>query len=339
MHENLLSLIEKSEVFDPHSSRTFQTKIRVKSMDDYRFFLCNCFFHNADNPVGPFVRSMKMFLKQYMKTWASNVSLKSKDFDWEKYSHDIFDFFEGFKWNDIYHGIESGDHESVIRIKANHSALHIRRFGNILAFDVRPTTRQGEHEGALLAIKSLCRSEVPGNNQCIYDLVDKVELLLTLPMEKAKENIFNFDLIFQNIKTALPWVEWDFDHEKLIENYKNGQDSYHGLKVGKYFGFDIFARLIHEGEKVVNHHTDNKIWYKGNVEYKGEQRYEFTSVHDIFLEISIKSSLPTGYNNIDIQHDVHTEQFEFAKAATIFITSLSNMQLHKNIESRRELNP
>jgi len=320
MEEKLLALLEKSRIFSPHS-HSHKAKVSIEELDDYRFFICNCF--GGDELRFGF--AVKELLSRYIKSWAEILDKNPKnEFNWKEYSQNVFGFFDHFDWDAIYKTIEPGKSTFTFDIKTNKSQIQIKRFGDILAFNLLKNG-DNEHKTGFNALKALCRAENPGNNQGIYELIHKVNVSLSMPCQDTGSNkyLFDFDQIFEQLKMALPETEWSFDANQLIENYINNECR--PITVGDFLGFKIYAALVHE-----EYRDSARIWRKGNVQHVKNSKYHFEYAADVVMLLTIKSSLPESFMiNSDLDSEFHSEQFRLAEVAAIFVLRLCSI---RNIE-------
>lgn len=334
MEENLLALLEKSRIFSPYR-RTPRVEVTIEGLDNYRFFICNCFGHGVDG----FISEVKTLLSRYIKSWAKILDENpKKEFDWKEYSQNVFGFFDHFDWDAIYKAVEPGKDNFTFDIKANNSRIKIRRLGDILAFDILKNG-EGEHKTGLNALKALCRAEDPSNNQGIYELIHKVSVSISMFSEGSgvHKYLFDFAKILEQLKIALPKADIYFNASELIENYLNDDHEY---VIGKLLGFNINTTLIHEekGSKNSNHPQYTKIWRSGNVKHIRDAKYQFENASDISLVLTMKSTLPNNFMiNSNNDSKFHSEQFRLAEVAAIFIVQLCAMQAIRHREIRAEI--
>lgn len=338
MDEKLLALLEKSRIFSPYSHAP-KAKVSIEELDEYRFFICNCFGSDGQS----FKMNIRELLSRYIKSWAEILDEDpKKEFNWKEYSQNVFGFFDHFDWEAIYKTIEPGKSTFTFDIKANKSRIQIRRFGNILAFNLLKNG-DSEHKTGLNALKALCRAEDPGNNQGIYELIHRVNVSFSMPCQDkgSQKYLFDFDQIFEQLKVALPKAEWSLDASQLIENYLNDERGY-PLEIGNLLGFKIYAALIHEEKGPANsdYREGVRIWRKGNVRHVKNGKYHFEYASDVAMLLTIKSSLPDRFvTNPDLDAKFHGEQFRLAEVAAIFIAQLCSMQAirHREIRSTVDL--
>jgi len=334
MDEKVLALLEKSRIFSPFS-RAPKARVLIEELDDYRFFICHCFGSNGDS----FRVNIRELLSRYIGAWAKILDEDpKKEFNWKQYSQNVFGFFDDFDWDAIYKTIESGKNTFTFDIKANKSQIQIKRFGNILAFDILKNG-ENEHRTGLNALKALCRAEDPGNNQGIYELIHKISVSISMAGQDSGSHKYIFDLtqVFEQLKVALSKAAWSFDEKQLIENYLNKD---HDYVVGEIFGFRIYAALIHEEKGPGNSDFTQsaRIWRNGNVKHIKEGEYQFEHGSDILLKLTIKSSLPDSFMDYpEPDTKFHSEQFRLAEVAAIFIVQLCAMQAMRYREIRAEI--
>lgn len=331
MEEKLLALLEKSRIFSPYSHAP-KVKVSIEELDDYRFFICNCFGSNGHS----FGVNIRELLAKYINSWAKILDEDpKKEFDWKEYSQNVFGFFDHSDWDAIYKTIEPGKNSFTFEIKANKSRIKFKRFGDILAFDILKNG-ESEHRTGLNALKALCRAEDPGNNQGIYELIHKVNVSISMAGQDSGscKYLFDFAQVFEQLKVSLPKVEWSFDVNQLIENYLNDNNEY---VVGECLGFKIYAALIHEekGPGNSDYPQNVRIWRGGNLKHIKDREYQFENASDILLMLTMKSSLPDRFMiDPDLDSKFHTEQFRFAEVAAIFVTQLCSMQAIRYREIR-----
>lgn len=337
MDEKLLALLIKSRLFSGGSHNPFNPKIEVNGLKDYRFFTCNCFIGEGSGDAIPqFARYMKSLIKRYLNSWTEIAENETEEgINWKSYSGKVLDIFSDFDWHKIYEKIKSGKDSADLDIKANNSRIKIMRFGNILGFDV--CNLKGEkHKSGLKAIESICRTNDPGNNQGIYEVIHSAQVSFSIPRERPtyKECTFNFQEIFKIINLYMGNFQWSFDLNGLIEAYKKNGSVY----FGKIHEFEIMARLVHIERKSL-HDRDELTWRRGNIEKENTTKYRFKNGDDICLEFKIASSLPENlpFEKADPQFDFHTEQFKFAEVVAIFISQICAMQLNRYRKSRESV--
>jgi hypothetical protein len=311
-------------------------------MNDFKFFLCQCFSEGTTEDPSYLENVVKSFIKRYLKTWANIMEKDSRDFSWKDHSEKIFDLFGNFNWIKIFDEVKSGKNKVDIPIKANGSKIRIKRFGNILAFNIlNLKNEEKKHINGLKSVENLCRADDPNNNQGVYEIIDKIEVIFSINGKRERnENtgkVFDFNLIFKKIKIALPWVNWSLNAKNLIDSYLLNRDDKHTI-VGQYCGFNILGKLIHKDEQKGIQYSNIQIWRAGNVKNTDKGKYQFKAGDDIQFKLSLVSSLPDSiFENSNTKSDFHSEQFKLAEAGAIFIAQLCAMQLNKYRESRIQI--
>lgn len=334
MDEKLLALLQKSRIFAPGGINPCNIRFTIEGMRDFEFFLPNCFGY-GDEKSSKYLKSyLKNFLRRYIDAWVEIVRKDPKaDFSWEEHSKKVFNFFGNFNWDEIYEKVESGKEVVNLKIEANGSLMRIKRFGDILAFNILNLhNAQKKHVRGLKAVRNLCRANDPNNNQGVYEIIHKVKIRLNIKTERIEniKEIIDFNDFFGLLKTELPWVEWDLKADDLIDNYIN--QTFEGLVVGRYHDFDIRAKLAHlEMESSDRSRYLEKIWRKGNVVLDRDSRFVFFDFSYLFFELSIKSSLPDRFAmKNDVKSRCLDEQFKLAEVSAMLINRLSAMQLEQH---------
>jgi hypothetical protein len=338
MEENLLALFEKSRMFSPYGHGP-RAKVKIEGMKDYKFFTCNCFYERSSDGLRMFKGSIKSLLRRYINVWAKILDEDPvSEFDWKEHSKKTFSFCENFEWEKILNKIESGRKCDDLNINANGSRIRIKRFGDILAFNVlNQNNEKKEHLTGIRAIKALCRKEDSGNNQGVYEIIHKAKVQISILGNNpySRKYVFDFDKTYKQLKIALPWINWNFDTFQLIDTYLSKES----LIIGQYCGLQIFAELIHEDNNQASSSSQKGlIWRRGNVEDVNGSVYTFANGNDIRLKLELRSSLPdTIFEDIETSAEFHSEQFIIAEAAAIFCTQLCSMQLNRYRESRASI--
>jgi hypothetical protein len=332
MDEKLVALLQKSRIFSPGGINPYEIMFIIEGMRDFEFFLPNCFDYFNEKTPKYLKQNLKIFLRRYLDAWVEIVRKDpSADFSWEEHSKKVFNFFGNFSWDEIYEKVESGKEAVNLKIEANGSLMRIKRFGDILAFNILNLhNTQKEHVRGLKAVRALCRINDPNNNHGVYEIIHKVKIQLKIKTERVgnTKEIIDFDSFFGLLKKELPWVEWNLNVVDLIDDYT--QKTFKGLVVGCYHGFDIRARLIHL--KMIDDDSSrysDTIWRKGNVVLDRESRFVFLDCFDLFFELSIESSFPSWAGDNDVKTRYLDEQFKLAEVSALLISQLSAMQLEQ----------
>ena len=342
MEENLLALLEKSNLFSFNGLNPFKAEVEIRGMRDFKFFLCNCFSERNLDDSSYLKGTMTVFLKHYLENWTKIMEEKpGTDLDWWKdYSKKTFGFLESFDWKDIFNRVKSGREIVDLIIKPNNSEIVIKRFGNILVFNVLNLgNKQKKHLSGLRAVKSLCRAEDASNNQGVYEIIHEIQICLSIPMKRGQQNecTFDFDSFFTLIEKASPWAGWNLNSKQLVDYYTRKKRG--NLIVGQFFGFNVSAELIHDEKKenILENSEDEitTVWRRGNVGHVEKATYKFIYGKDIFLKLILGSSLPNSlFKDADEECDFHREQFKIAEVGAIFCAQLCALQLSKFREYR-----
>lgn len=345
MDKKLLALLEKSQLFSA-PNRTSFAKASVQQVEGFDFWLPNCFYFEKKDPkneqVSNFEYELKKFLHRYLDAWVKLVEHDPRNpFNWHKYSSITIDFFSNFNGADYFDLVVNGDKTVPVAVPPNNSQLLIRRMGDILAFNVSVQSSKDDHVTGRKAIEALCRAEDCSNNHGVhgvYELVQGVKVSLPLLGERTENGGSEMKVTFKSMEASLrmflPAVTWSFKPDKLVDSYE--KIDHQGTTIGEYFGFLIFARLIHYGSKGREDVVDDefsyssraRIWRKGNVERINEWEYVFREGENLFLVLSLEGSLSqTIYKKIDTFLKIHREQFILANAGAIFSAGLCSMML------------
>lgn len=339
LDEKFLAVLNKSGFFSTthHNFLVPTAEIRGMDMQKFNFFIS---IRNCDDEIGYFVRDLKSLLASYMKSWAAIAEKSEKGLDWKDFSSKTFDIFGSIDWQKLFDRIKAGTVTGDIDIPACNTKMRIKRFGDLLAFDVfslkSPDKR---HINGVRALEALCRKECPDNNHGIYELIKEVRINIPLDGESKmhKELVCDFGLLCTFLSQALSWTEWNFDISALVSAY--AEEPYKPLVIGEYQGFNLSAKLVHKqaGRKDTQRQT-TPIWRKGNVQNVKNQQYRFTEGDDLLLQITIRSSLPELTDQTDRSFKYCAEQFRLADVVAIISVQLGALQLHKYIEHRNQLN-
>ena len=333
MDEKLLALLQKSRIFAPGGINPCKIRFTIEGMRDFEFFLPNCFNYCGEKTPKYLKQNLKIFLRRYIDAWVEIVHNDPKaDFSWEEHSKKVFNFFGNFNWDEIYEKVESGKEAVNLKIEANGSLMRIKRFGDILAFNILNLhNTQKEHVRGLKAVRNLCRINDPNNNQEVFEIIHKVKIRLNIKTERVgnTKEVIDFGSFFGLLKTELPWVEWDLKADDLVDDYIKKTPE--GLVVGRYHDFDIWAKLVHSEPEGGDHSRYlDKIWREGNVSLEKKSRYVFSDLFYLFFELSIKSSFPSWAGDNDVESCYLDEQFKLAEVSAILINRLSAMQLEQH---------
>jgi hypothetical protein len=337
MNENLFAMLEKSRLFSPYPHGPV-AKVNVSAMDNYKFFLSNCFYEDGTDPLGYFKGKVGHFLKRYVNDWAEITAKKDRKFSWKEHSKEVFNLFGQFDWGKIYNHVISGENYVDLKIVASGSKIRITRFGNMLAFNVLCLSNSDkEHRSGHRAVVAWCRTPDSGNNQGVYEIVNKVEIFLSIPGENRvnREYVYNFSELYERLAKAAPWAEWIFDSAQMVENYRNNLCD--KLIIGKYCGFDIHAGLIHDNNDQSKLQSQEiKIWRSGNVKKESAHEFRFSNGEDLRLSLVMRSSLPKHiFKEYDKKFDF--ARFKLSEAAAVICAQLCAMQLNQYRQSREAI--
>ncbi len=343
MDKKLLALLEKSQLFSA-PNRTSFSEASVQQVEEFNFWLPNCFYSEKKDPkdvqVLNFERELKRFFHRYLDAWVNLVESDSKNpFKWKEYSSALVEFFLKFDGREYFDLVVGGDITVFVPITPNNSQLSIRRIGDILAFNVsRIQSPMDDHKTGRKAVEFLCRAEDRGNNHGVYELIQGVRVSLPLLGERTEnggsEKKVNFKSMETKLRRFLPAMTWNFRSSELVDSYKRIDRE--GMTIGEYFGLRISARLVHceaKGKEDVvddrfQYSSRARIWRDGNVERVNEWKYIFKEGEDIFLVLSLEGSFPQAiYKKIDTSLRIHREQFILANAGVIFSAGLCSMML------------
>lgn len=343
MDEKVLALLEKAGIFSTFD-KNFFAKPEIILMKNFRFWLPNCFnFEDRKDKelqFSNFDRKLQNFFRRYFDAWAKHMR-EIKKIDWEKYSFAMADFFLSLDARKIFDNLKSGEETAEITVSVTDALFQFRRFGDILAFDIsRIRDKKEDHVAGRKAIESLCRVDDTNNNQGIYELIQGVKFSMSLPHERVPSSNarqFDFHLIWEMLRISLPYADLvnSDPTSSLVEKYIDMDRR--GMFIGKYLGFNIYAKLVHrdaKGKEDISSEDFSygdraRTWRKGNVQKKSDQNYVFREGDDLTLVISLESSLPTGlFEEIPTTSMFHAEQFYLARTGSIFLAGLCSSKLH-----------
>lgn len=347
MDEKLLALLKKSNLFKS-SGEGSDVQVNVNSLKEFRFWLPNFFLFSSDLEDDQkllFNNRLKGFFVKFLDSWVNFVEFDpKKPFDWPTYSTSVANFFSNFDCDKFFKQLISGKKTTEIPVPPNNSKFLFHRMGDILAFDIEYiSSKEKKHVTAIKAIEALCRKNDPCNNQGIYELIHEVKVSFGLPKKPNKTGSeyreIDFSVIADMLKKSLPYIEWNFIPDKLVDSYqKVFQYSEMELVsiIGNYFGLSIHARLFHSLAETENdimsdnfrNPSQTAIWRQGNVTKNSDTTYLFKRGSDLSLELSLRSSLPTSsFIDVDTSFLAHREQFIIANAGAIFSTVICSMIL------------
>lgn len=354
MEDGMKALLEKSRLLS-HREHSFFVEAKPVSPKGFSFWLPNCFYHSdldSDNErINQFERILRAFFRRYFETWLRQIKKGSNE---EKTMTEnplaIADFFLKMDAEDIFKKLES---MITVRVEEPLSGaiFSFKRFGDVLAFNIYRTQRSSdeEHTTGREAVLTLCRRKDPGNNQGIYELIQRVESAIAIPEENFSNsgNSTKCDLrsFGEMISKALYYAEINFSPEKIIEAYqKIGRD----VLIGKCHGLDIGCRLVHKNaDKKDNIASEDfqyidraRTWRRGNVSQVSDVEYVFQE-GELVLIISVNSSLPRStFDGKNSQgEEYHNEQFLLAQAGSMVATSLASMMFDSYLKIHLKLNP
>lgn len=355
MDENLLALLEKSWLFSiPHPD--LYAQVEINPLEGFPFWMPGHFLNpernSFDEQSKHFLYHLKSFLKTYLEKWTDiTENDTSRPLIWKDFCAKSVSFFEGLDGEEIFHQLsESGKNTVVLDIHPNSSQITIRRLGDILALSA-PCMKSCDkhHVSGRQAIELLLRDGRHPHDVYVFNLWRHVRVSLMLSGSRTEngnnEKDIDLEQMFEMIDKAMPYANWNVNLSALIESYKTISREW--VTIGEYFNLPIKARLIHKNSRGKEDITSEEFaysdraqtWRIGNIHYLKESKCRFREAADLYLVLSLESSLPvSSYDKVDPDGKFHDEQRLLYNAGTIFSTSLGNMMLNESIRRDIELN-
>jgi hypothetical protein len=279
----------------------------------------------------------KNFITRYLSAWLTEAVKKPGGDFWNENWRNIIGLFDSIDWKRILSQLSSDEPSDVV-LAVSGTRFHLKRFGNILGFDIINNNDSAkEHKTGTRAIEALCRTKDPRNNQGIYELIHQVAFYLSIPGKRIENETYDIDFLeFFDLLKNFPLVELELEPHELVDAY--WQNDHKGQAIGHFLGLNIFVELVHGKKPDKPSKQDERIWRRGNAQNIGTL-HRFAKGDDLQLKIALESSLPESFlGKTDQDFDYLGEQFRIAEVFAIIFAQLRALQLHRNCEVHDQLN-